>query len=40
MSTRPGKTCCKEREKLSELNYTSHNAKNHVKGGHYLPETP
>jgi hypothetical protein len=29
-----------KREKLSELNYRSHNAKNHVKGGHYLPETP
>jgi hypothetical protein len=32
--------CCKEQEKLSEWNYRSHNAKNHVKGGHYLPETP
>jgi hypothetical protein len=32
--------CCKEQEKLSEWNYRSHYAKNHVKGGHYLPETP
>jgi hypothetical protein len=32
--------CCKEQEKLSESNYRTHNAKNHVKGGHYLPEAP
>jgi hypothetical protein len=32
--------CCKEREKLSESNYGTHNAKNHVKRGHYLPKTP
>jgi hypothetical protein len=36
----PSPTCCKEREKLSESNYRTHNVKNHVKGGHYLPETP
>jgi hypothetical protein len=36
----PAQTCCKEQEKLSESNYITHNAKNHVKGGHYLPETP
>jgi hypothetical protein len=36
----PAQTCCKEQEKLSESNYKTHNAKNHVKGGHYLPETP
>jgi hypothetical protein len=32
--------CCKEQEKLSESNYRTQNAKNHVKGGQYLPETP
>jgi hypothetical protein len=26
-----------EQEKLSESNYRTHNAKNQVKGGHYLP---
>jgi hypothetical protein len=32
--------CYKEREKLSEWNYRSHNAKKHINGGHYLLETP